>query len=61
MEEKDVKLSLELTLAETNVVLGSLSKESYSAVAGLITKIQQQAQVQLDSLQNQTQSLTEKE
>lgn len=61
MEEKDVKLSLELTLAETNVVLGSLSKESYSAVAGLIVKIQQQAQVQLDSLQNQTQSLTEKE
>lgn len=61
MEEKDVKLSLELTLAETNVVLGSLSKESYSAVAGLITKIQQQAQAQLDSLQNQTQSLTEKE
>ncbi len=61
MEEKDVKLSLELTLAETNVVLGSLSKESYSTVAGLITKIQQQAQVQLDSLQNQTQSLTEKE
>ena len=61
MEEKDVKLSLELTLAETNVVLGSLSKESYSAVAGLIVKIQQQAQVQLDSLQNQTQSLAEKE
>ena len=61
MEEKDVKLSLELTLAETNVVLGSLSKESYSAVAGLIVKIQQQAQIQLDSLQNQTQSLTEKE
>lgn len=61
MEEKDVKLSLELTLTETNVVLGSLSKESYSTVAGLITKIQQQAQVQLDSLQNQTQSLTEKE
>ncbi len=61
MEEKDVKLSLELTLAETNVVLGSLSKESYSTVAGLITKIQQQAQVQLDSLQNQTQSLAEKE
>ena len=61
MEEKDVKLSLELTLAETNVVLGSLSKESYSAVAGLIVKIQQQAQVQLDSLQNQAQNLTEKE
>lgn len=61
MEEKDVKLSLELTLAETNVVLGSLSKESYSAVAGLIAKIQQQAQVQLDSLQNQAQNLTEKD
>lgn len=61
MVEKDVKLSLELTLAETNVVLGSLSKESYSTVAGLIAKIQQQAQAQLDSLQNQTQSLTEKE
>ena len=61
MEEKDVKLSLELTLAETNVVLGSLSKESYSTVAGLITKIQQQAQAQLDSLQSQAQNLTEKE
>ena len=61
MEEKDVKLSLELTLAETNVVLGSLSKESYSAVAGLITKIQQQAQAQLDSLQSQAQNLAEKE
>ena len=61
MEEKDVKLSLDLTLAETNVVLGSLSKESYSAVASLIAKIQQQAQVQLDSLQNQAQNLTEKE
>ena len=54
-------MSLELTLAEANVVLGSLSKESYSSVVGLIAKIQQQAQVQLDSLQNQTQSLTEKE
>lgn len=61
MEEKDVKLSLDLTLAETNVVLGSLSKESYSAVASLIAKIQQQAQVQLDSLQSQAQNLTEKE
>lgn len=40
-------LKLELTIAETNAILGALAQRPYAEVAGLFTKIQQQAQGQL--------------
>lgn len=51
MNEKNVKLTLDLTLEETNLILSSLSKEAYASVVGLIGKIQQQAQAQLNEVQ----------
>lgn len=44
-------LKFELTLNEANIVLGSLGKQPFDAVASLITKIQQQAQPQLPALE----------
>jgi len=44
-------LNFELTLEETNVILGSLGKMPYDTVAGLIIKIQEQAQPQLPALE----------
>lgn len=35
-------IKLDLTIAETNGVLGALAKQPYEAVVGLINKIQQQ-------------------
>lgn len=40
-------LKFELTIEEANVILAALGKQSYDAVAGIITKIQQQAAPQL--------------
>jgi hypothetical protein len=44
-------LKFELTLDEANTVLGSLGKQPFDIVAGLITKIQEQAQPQLPALE----------
>lgn len=41
----------ELTLDEANVVLASLGKQPYEAVAGLIQKLRDQAQPQLERVQ----------
>lgn len=43
--------NFELTLDEANVVLGSLGKQPYEAVANLIQKIREQAQPQLARVQ----------
>ena len=43
-------LKFELTLDEANVVLASLGKQPFDAVAGIINKLQQQAQPQLPAL-----------
>ena len=44
-------LKFELTLDEANMVLSALGKAPFEAVAGLITKLQQQAQPQLPALE----------
>jgi hypothetical protein len=44
-------LKFELTLNEANLILSSLGKQPFDAVATLITKIQQQAQPQLPGLE----------
>lgn len=45
------EIQLVLTLAEVNQLLASLGKEPYQDVYQLVAKIQQQAQVQLESQQ----------
>lgn len=40
-------LNFELTLDEANLVLGALGKAPFDQVAGLITKMREQAQPQL--------------
>jgi hypothetical protein len=44
-------LNFELTLEEANVILGSLGKQPYEVVSGIINKIQAQAQPQLPALE----------
>lgn len=44
-------LKFELTLDEANMILAALGKAPFEAVAGLITKLQQQAQPQLPALE----------
>ena len=41
------KLAINLTIEQVNVVLASLAKQSFEAVADLIVDIRQQAQSQL--------------
>jgi hypothetical protein len=55
-------IKLDLTIDEVNVVLASLGKQAFEAVATVIQKIQQQAapQVQEISEQQKTAALTEK-
>ena len=55
-------IKLDLTIDEVNVVLASLGKQPFEAVAGVIQKIQQQAgpQVQEISEQQKNATLTEK-
>lgn len=48
---ENMTLKFELTLDEANVVLASLGKQPFDAVAQLIQKIQQQAQPQLPALE----------
>lgn len=43
-------IKLELTINETNLILASLGKQSYEAVAGLINKIQQQGGPQAEQV-----------
>ena len=45
------EIQLVLTLAEVNQILASLGREPYKDVYQLVAKIQQQAQVQLESQQ----------
>lgn len=42
-------LNFELTVEEANLVVAALAKMPFEAVAGLIPKLQQQAQSQLQS------------
>ena len=42
-------LNFELTLDEANLILNSLAKAPYEQVAGLIGKLQQQAEPQLQA------------
>lgn len=44
-------LKFELSLEETNIILGSLGKQPFETVASVIQKIQQQAQPQLPALE----------
>lgn len=44
-------LNFELTLEEANIILNSLGKQPYEAVAPIIAKLQQQAQPQLPVLE----------
>ena len=44
-------IKLDLTIAEVNAILSSLSKQPYQAVAGLINKIQQQGAPQADAVE----------
>ena len=44
-------LKFELTLEEANMVLAALGKAPFEAVAGLINKLQQQAQPQMAALE----------
>ena len=44
-------IKLELTIAETNVVLGALSKQPFEVVAALINKIQAQGGPQVEAVQ----------
>lgn len=46
-EPQELSLKLDLTVNETNTVLGALAQRPYAEVAGLFAKIQQQAQGQL--------------
>jgi len=56
-------IKLDLTIDEVNVVLASLGKQPFEAVAGVIQKIQQQAgpQVQEITEQQKTATLSEKQ
>jgi hypothetical protein len=40
-------LKFEVTMEEGNLLVAALAKQPFEAVAGLINKLQQQAQVQL--------------
>jgi hypothetical protein len=46
-------IKLDLTIDEVNVVLASLAKQPFEAVAGVIQKIQQQAGPQVQEITEQ--------
>ena len=48
---EDNLLSIELTVAEVNVILRSLGKHPFEEIAALIQKIKQQGEVQLAEMQ----------
>lgn len=47
---ENTTLTFELTVQETNLVLQSLGNMSYVQVAGLVTKISQVAQAQVEEM-----------
>lgn len=49
MEEKEIKLQLNLTLNEVNFILAQVAKEPYVNVVGLIDKIRTQASEQISN------------
>lgn len=49
MEEKEIKLQLNLTLNEVNFILAQVAKEPYVNVVGLIDKIKTQASEQISN------------
>ena len=53
-------LKFELTLEETNLILGALGKQSFEVVAPVIQKIQAQAQPQLPALEAARKEAAEK-
>lgn len=48
---EDVKINLELTVAEVNVILRSLGKHPFEEIAALIQKIKTQGESQLAEVQ----------
>jgi hypothetical protein len=51
-------IKLDLTIDEVNVVLASLGKQSFEAVANVIQKIQQQASPQVQEIVEQQKTET---
>lgn len=51
MQEQDIVLNIELTVAEANVILRSLSKHPFDEINTLINKIKGQGDAQLAELQ----------
>lgn len=52
-------IKLELTIAETNGVLGALAKQPFEAVAGLINKIQSQGAPQVEAVEAEEKAAAE--
>lgn len=52
-------IKLDLTIAETNGVLGALAKQPYEAVVGLINKIQQQGIPQVAAVEAEEKAAAE--
>lgn len=52
-------IKLELTIAETNGVLGALAKQPFEAVAGLINKIQSQGAPQAAAVEAEEKAAAE--
>lgn len=50
MQENDIVLKFELTVAETNVILASLGKHPFDEINNLILKIKNQGESQLKEL-----------
>lgn len=48
-----MNLKLEVTMEEGNLLLSALAKQPFEAVVGLINKLQQQAQSQIQAAQAQ--------
>ena len=48
---EDVKLNIELSIAEINVILRSLGKHPFDEIAALVQKIKAQGESQLAELQ----------
>lgn len=50
INEQDIILNIEMSVAEVNVVLRSLGKHPFEEIAALIQKIKQQGEIQLAEL-----------
>lgn len=51
MDENEVKVDINLTINEVNVILRSLAKHPFEEIAALIAKIKSQGDAQLAELQ----------